>query len=294
MKTYCSETRRGFTLVELLVVIGIIAILIAVLLPALSAARRQSRGVACLSNLRTLGHAVILYANDNKNVVVPTVAWDGNNADLWAFLLVNGKYLPNPHIRDGGKIGVTVSSVLVCPAATVPNGIDGYGRFVSKWLMLNTEPTDNGENGACILYVGYAANGSTGYSNPSGANNGARLLPMQAQLFTSKPRTNGFCYPINKMTEYRLPTQTVLLLDGTSFNLHDNSDRVVGTRHGRNLLGNDRYTTGTTNVLFMDGHAAPVPRKDITNPGENSPTHVVGTTAQMKNDRLVWNKEQLR
>src|SRR6476660_6843321 len=63
--------RKGFTLVELLVVIGIIALLISILLPALNKARKASRTASCLSNCRQLAMAEIQYVNDNKGKFSP-------------------------------------------------------------------------------------------------------------------------------------------------------------------------------------------------------------------------------
>jgi len=120
----------GFTLVELLVVVGIIALLVALLLPALSRARAQADRTQCASNLRQVGMAMQMYRNENRNrfaVAGNRGYWDDNAGNAYppdsAFAYWGVAYLPYV-IRNGAYDGVAAEEVLKhgramwrCPSA---------------------------------------------------------------------------------------------------------------------------------------------------------------------------------
>ena len=94
---HCKRTaRRGFSLVEMLVVVGIITVLIAMLLPALVAMREHAKQTNCLSNLRQLGIAYQLYAsNYDDQIPLGYINNGGNNNEIWTgYMIYDGANYP--------------------------------------------------------------------------------------------------------------------------------------------------------------------------------------------------------
>jgi prepilin-type N-terminal cleavage/methylation domain-containing protein/prepilin-type processing-associated H-X9-DG protein len=96
MKAIEMKKQRGFTLIELLVVIGIIAVLLAILLPVLGRVRERSQRLACMANLRTLGQAMMMYANAHKDRLPnsnPIGSYDDYDATNTVLVSLNRDYV---------------------------------------------------------------------------------------------------------------------------------------------------------------------------------------------------------
>lgn len=236
-----SRRASAFTLVELLVVIGIIALLVAILLPVLGKAREQANTVKCLSNMKQLVTAAQMYASENKGYILPCGTPE---AGWWCNILVDGKYLGSAQAKAGA--GPETSSVFFCPTGnqdTFPpsltnndkipgNRADEYAAMCSAHKSPVTGVTIN---------LWYGMNASQGTNMRKGPPC-RRIDPDWKSCALSKT---------NMVTR---SAEMVMFYDGLYYHHQEVNANRISARHARRTL---------TNLAYFDGHAESYPTKNL-------------------------------
>jgi prepilin-type N-terminal cleavage/methylation domain-containing protein/prepilin-type processing-associated H-X9-DG protein len=223
--------QNGFTLVELLVVIGIISILIAMLLPALNKARAAANTVKCASQLRQIGMGLNMYLQDFKGAFPARLLWDAPQVSAYPYYGV-GYYLGLKDIKPGLQ-----DTILTCPTLQQirPQIGQNYHRTYSfnyqlVWnydkITFAVAPTDEARVPR-ISYIKNTSETAAVYDGPSA---------LQADV------TKGWFYS----------------------NAAPESKSVGPTGDSTFLLRLAYPHNNANNVLFLDGHVTAVSKKQFT------------------------------
>lgn len=163
--------RRGFTLIEVLVVVAIIALLVAILLPSLSAARRQAKTTACAVNLRTISQALIFYLEANQDVIPAAGAGGFELLHKYVQRLSTTYSTPySPWLSKAPDVANVGISWYLCPGDEIPH-VTG-----EVWQTL-----PSGEKKKCQYCVSYGLNTDLSYARrPSGKDDPGVLRKMSS------------------------------------------------------------------------------------------------------------------
>lgn len=251
--------RRAFTLIELLIVMGIIATLLALLLPMLNGARETARRTACANNLRLIGVAFTSYARDNHGFWPDPARYSATRYNDWI-------YWDPTRISRIGRSGIghylnlhndpASLAVLRCPSDNVAfrarNTVFGFYPFsyaMSAWMVDQGDPPITPPGAPATRTPTYLGINSNAVKDP-----GNKLLVMEEDENTID---DGYC--------------TVE---------PDSSINLLSIRHDRRRQEPDNVANGLTlngncmgNVCFCDGHVEYIARQFLHTPQTYRPEY---------------------
>jgi prepilin-type N-terminal cleavage/methylation domain-containing protein/prepilin-type processing-associated H-X9-DG protein len=274
--------RDAFTLVELLVAIGVIAVMMAILLPTLGRARENANRLKCLSNLHQLGISLILYCQDNRGwlpraaPVATTLLPESPQDYIW--------WQQTSPISNGPNRDVFRSPILkyLNVKPDVPGGptkVD-FSEERQRILRCPSDPlSDHPIAGNGNYYYSYSLNNLMQSLDPG--------IPGDGNYITFIQETGRPYHIAGKLVRVHNPSEKILFVEEASTTINDgsfdpgNGANLLSVRHdstalnppdspGGFILAGTIWTVRNTksrgNVVFCDGHADYVPRGYVNDP----------------------------
>jgi prepilin-type N-terminal cleavage/methylation domain-containing protein/prepilin-type processing-associated H-X9-DG protein len=272
-----AAVRGGFTLVELLVVIGIIALLISVLLPALNSARQQANNVKCASNVRQLVTALNMYASEWKGKYPPNILNNTANQmglkQEWYDISRIGKYLPRTGYFTNGTGDLdrytVMTPVMFCPSFAGIVGPElGRNYAMNVWASCKTDQvTFSPAGGTEAAYGRLWTAGTKGsdrlilVSEVWATNFPVTALSMSGQILGNYRVSGSTCGIGGNKPGQRFGASTGAFVSGTGFGQNSNSQLTYVAHRKTKQGGRLVDVVGRVNIGYADGH---VSLKDAT------------------------------